>query len=205
MRTVVKRWDQLLISFTLAIFIFLEFYSISIGSHYRWDFFFVIGVLLITYLIRFRIHLHMFHFFLICLFMVVHNFGVFGLYGTKIYGVEFDFLMHMSGGFISSLVVYRYYKFVNFSKRYGKLRMYLLVMVIVLGISSIHEIVEIVGGSLLGEGEGVFYRGPGDMDPWDTQKDLWNNFVGIVLGIISYVIYEKEFPEKKKSKKRRRK
>ncbi|HRZ40409.1 MAG TPA: hypothetical protein P5246_05320, partial [Candidatus Omnitrophota bacterium] len=45
---------------------------------------------------------------------------------------------------------------------------------------------EFAGAILLGEGEGVLFIGAGDLDEWDTQKDMLNNLIGAVLGLVFY-------------------
>ena len=38
----------------------------------------------------------------------------------------------------------------------------------------------------LGEGGGVLFIGAGDVDEWDTQKDMRNNLFGAILGLLLY-------------------
>ena len=62
-------------------------------------------------------------------------------------------------------------------------------IVIALGVSALHELYEFAGAILLGEGEGVLFIGAGDTDQWDTQKDMLNNLIGTLLGVLIYEIY----------------
>jgi len=54
----------------------------------------------------------------------------------------------------------------------------------VLGLSALHELYEYFGALLLGEGEGVLFIGAGDLDQWDTQKDMLNNVIGALIGLL---------------------
>jgi len=55
--------------------------------------------------------------------------------------------------------------------------------------SAFHELFEFAGAKIFGEGDGLIFLGMGDMDPWDTQKDMLNNLIGAIIGIIIYSIY----------------
>lgn len=61
--------------------------------------------------------------------------------------------------------------------------LYVGLILVVLGFSAIHEIVEYVGAITLGEGEGLLRIGAGDWDEWDTQKDMVNNLLGAFVGL----------------------
>ncbi len=43
---------------------------------------------------------------------------------------------------------------------------------------------------MLGEGEGVLFIGAGDLDEWDTQKDMLNNLIGALLGLVLFYIFK---------------
>ena len=58
----------------------------------------------------------------------------------------------------------------------------------VLGMSAFHELFEYAGAEILGEGEGVLFMGAGDIDEWDTQKDMRNNVLGALIGLIIYFV-----------------
>lgn len=49
---------------------------------------------------------------------------------------------------------------------------------------TLHELYEFAGALLLGEGERVLFIRAGDLDQWDTQKDILNNLIGGVIGVI---------------------
>ena len=57
---------------------------------------------------------------------------------------------------------------------------------LILGFSAFHEIFEYGGAVALGEGEGVLFIGAGDLDEWDTQKDMLNNLIGGLAGVVVF-------------------
>jgi len=59
----------------------------------------------------------------------------------------------------------------------------------IMGFASLHELYEFVGAILLGEGEGVLFIGAGDLDQWDTQKDILNNLIGALIGVFARIPY----------------
>ncbi len=59
----------------------------------------------------------------------------------------------------------------------------------VLGISAAHELYEYGGAILLGEGDGVLFIGAGDIDEWDTQKDMLNNLIGSITALSASIGY----------------
>jgi len=178
-------WNKIILGVTTIILIAFEFYSVTTDSHYKWDFIFLIGLLWGVYLLRVKIKLHPFHFFLFALFLILHNLGTFGTYGNYYFGMEFDFWVHTYFGIVSALVFYRAYNLVGPYKGWFT---YLAIIVLVLGSSAFHELFEYAGAMTVGEGEGVLFMGAGDIDEWDTQKDMRNNLIGAIFGLMLYGI-----------------
>jgi uncharacterized membrane protein YjdF len=177
-------WNKVLLWVTAVILIGLEFYSITTDSHYKWDFIFLMLLLVGVYLFRTGLSLHPFHYFLFCLFLVIHNLGTFGLYSNFYFGLEYDLYVHGFFGVVSALMLTRAYS----TKGLYKTRAVIVIAVItvVLGLSAFHELFEYSGAITVGEGEGVLFIGAGDLDPWDTQKDMRNNLVGAIIGLVLY-------------------
>ena len=97
--------------------------------------------------------------------------------------MEYDFWVHTYFGLVSALILYRTYKLAGPYKGAFK---YIAIIAIVLGFSAFHELFEYAGAVLLGEGEGVLFIGAGDIDEWDTQKDMRNNLLGAIIALILY-------------------
>ena len=178
--------NKIILWITTGILVALEFYSITTNSHYKWDFIFLILLLFGVYFLRDKIKLHPFHYFLFALFLILHNLGTFGTYSYYYFGMEFDFWVHTYFGIVSSLMLYRVYNLVGPYKGWF---MYLAIIVLVLGFSAFHELFEYAGAMTVGEGEGVLFMGAGDIDEWDTQKDMRNNLIGALIGLGLYWVW----------------
>ena len=161
-------WNKRWLWITAVILIGLEFYSLTTDSHYKWDFIFLMLLLMGVYLVRNKIKLHPAHYFLFCLFLVIHNLGTFGLYSLFFFGLEYDLYVHGFFGIVSSLIIYRAYRVLIPDK--SKVIMYVAVIAIVLGLSAFHELFEHVGAVALGKGRGVLFAGAGDSDRAWTGK-----------------------------------
>lgn len=130
--------------------------------------------------------MHPLHFFLFALFLVLHNLGTFGTYKMFFLGLEYDFYVHTYFGFVCTLILFRSYSKVGYYKGWF---MIIAILAVVLGFSAFHELFEYAGAELLGEGEGVLFVGAGDIDEWDTQKDMRNNLFGGIIALAFYGIY----------------
>ena len=177
-------WNKVWLWVTAIVLVALEFYSFTTNSHYKWDFFFLVFLLVGVYILKDKIKLHPLHYFFFCLFLIMHNLGTFGTYKMFPLGMEYDFWVHGFFGFVASLMLYRTYHSVGPYK--SRKFMYVAIIAIVLGFSAFHELFEYAGAVTLGEGGGVLFIGAGDVDEWDTQKDMRNNLFGAILGLLLY-------------------
>ena len=180
-----ERVNKIILVVFSLILIGLEIYSFTTDSHYKWDFFFLIGLLCGVYFIKERIKLHWFHYLLFGLFLIMHNLGTFGTYKNIYFGFEYDLYVHGFFGFVASLILFRAYKEVG---PYKGAFMYVAIVAVILGFSAFHELFEYGGALTVGKGEGVLFVGAGDLDEWDTQKDMFNNLVGALIGLGLYKI-----------------
>lgn len=181
-------WNKIILIFTTLVLLVLEFYSLKTDSHYKWDFIFLMIILYGVYFFRGKFKVHPSHFFLLGVFLILHNLGTFDTYKMFFYGIEYDFYVHTFFGFVSSLMIYRTYKLIGPYKGWF---MIIAILAVVLGLSAFHELFEYAGAELLGEGEGVLFVGAGDIDEWDTQKDMRNNLLGGLIALALYGIYNK--------------
>lgn len=163
-----------------ALFFGLEVYAVRAGSRYQWDFFFILLLWFGVYAIRPAIDLRPLPFALFGIFLALHFAGMFGWYQTSPLGLEYDCWVHGLFGFAAMLIVLQAY---HFRGLYSPWMINLAGLVLILGFSAFHEIFEYAGAMVLGQGEGVLFVGAGDLDEWDTQKDMLNNLLGGVLGV----------------------
>jgi uncharacterized membrane protein YjdF len=153
------------------------------GSTYRFSFLFLAPMLWLAYRTRNRVHLHPLHFALFAIALLLHDLGALGFYQRKFFGLEFDLFVHAWFGFVLGLVLYRSFEhFLNLSGW----KLWFAVAIFTLGIGGVHELVEWSSTMLLGPERGMLKLDPND--PFDTQKDLFNNLAGAVLASILYSI-----------------
>ena len=126
--------------------------------------------------------LHWLHYFMFAVFILVHCLGLYGYYDLFPLGLEYDYWVHGYFGLVSCLMLMRGISNSRFQFSWA-IRV-ICSLIIVLGISSAHELYEFAGAVILGEGDGVLFIGAGDLDPWDTQKDMLNNLLGAIVGIV---------------------
>lgn len=172
--------NRLIVWFTSFLLAGLETYALVTGSRYRWDFIFLMLFLWSIYWLREKIDLHPLHFALLAVFLLLHFLGMFGFYETIPLGMEYDYWVHGYFGFVAALIVSRAYRH---QRVYPPGFVPVATLVLLLGCSAFHEIFEYLGAITVGEGEGVLFIGAGDLDEWDTQKDMVNNVIGGAIGL----------------------
>jgi len=183
----------------IVILALFEVYALLNKNQFRYDSVVMLVLLIGVFFIRKKIMLHPLHFALFGIFLSLHNLGAFGAYGLEPLGMEFDFYVHSYFGLVSSLILYRTYSKVGYYRGWF---MIVAILAVVLGFSAFHEIVEFLGAVTLGEGEGFLFIGVGDLDRFDTHKDMLNNFIGAVVGLSLYGIYLYMNDKTNKKKKR---
>ena len=166
-----------------GLFLALACYSLWIDSRYKWDSIFVMILWIGVYAAGERLDLNPLHYALFGVFLFLHFAGVFGWYQTFPFGLEYDHWVHGFFGFVASLIVLQAYHFYGV---YPPVLIGVATVALILGFSAFHELFEYAGAMALGEGEGVLFIGAGDLDEWDTQKDMLNNLIGGVLGVIVF-------------------
>ena len=166
-----------------ALFVAMECYALWINSRYKWDFLCIMLLWIGIYLIRKRIDLQPVHYTLFGIFLFLHFAGMFGWYQSFPLGLEYDHWVHGFFGFVAALMVLRAY---HFYAIYPPLLIAAAAVALLLGFSAFHEIFEYFGAIALGEGEGVLFIGAGDLDEWDTQKDMLNNLIGGLVGVLAF-------------------
>jgi uncharacterized membrane protein YjdF len=182
-----EKANKAIVWVTTVILIAFEIYSLTTDSHYKWDFIFLMIMLWAVYGLRKKIKLHPFHFILLAVFLILHNLGTFDTYSMYFFGLEYDLYVHGFFGFVAALMLYRTYNLVGPYKGWF---VYIAIIAVLLGFSAFHELFEYAGALIVGEGEGVLFVGAGDIDEWDTQKDMFNNMVGGIVALLLYKIQD---------------
>ena len=172
----------------LVAFFILEVLALNMESHYKYDIPMSAVLLIIIFIFRQPINLSWFHFILFSLFLLAHCLGMFDFYNLYLLGIEYEYWIHGFFGFLAALIMLRALNSTKLAP--SKALVFLSVLIIVFGISAAHELYEFAGAMILGQDEGVLFIGAGDLDQWDTQKDMLNNVMGGVVDMIIYLLSE---------------
>jgi uncharacterized membrane protein YjdF len=149
------------------------------GSTYQWSFLFLMPLIWVVYFLRERLALLPWHFALFALAIIIHDLGTFGFYRKSFFGLRFDSYVHFMFGFVAGLILFR-----AASKRLPLSPKFLVfaVPIFALGIGGMHEMFECFTTVLLGPERGMLKLHPDQ--PFDTQKDLLNNFLGAITAVV---------------------
>ena len=150
----------------------------SPGSTYRYSFLFLSAAIWMVYALRRRLYLRPFHVGLIASALLLHNLGVFGVYRREYFGLQFDTYVHFYFGFCGGFILSN-----GLAVGYGLRgsRLWLATTLGILGMGAIHEMIEWVSTLALGPERGMLKTLA--EDPYDTQKDLFNNMLGTLLSL----------------------
>lgn len=161
-----------------AIMIGLSF-AAAPGSTYRYSFLFLAPPVWGVYALRERLCFYPFHLGLFASALLLHNLGVFGFYRREFLNLWFDTYVHFYFGVVGGVLLRRV-----LSCAYGlkTWRLWLAVILGILGCGAIHELIEWGSTMLLGPERGMLKALA--EDPYDTQKDLLNNLLGTLLALI---------------------
>jgi len=111
------------------------------------------------------------------------------LYGNFYLGIPFDRIMHFTAGFALVLIFYHYLYHSDKRKNPNRWKISILAILIAAGAASLIEIVEFVGYSSLGEGEGLLFYGTGDFGEWNNLSwDLICNTSGAILAALIFSV-----------------
>jgi len=105
------------------------------------------------------------------------------LYGNFYFGLPFDRIMHFTAVAAIAAIFYQYLYHTESKK--NKLKISILSVLIAIGIASLMEIIEFVGYSFLGQGEGILFYGTGDLGEWNNLSwDLISNTLGAITATL---------------------
>jgi len=148
---------------------------------YKFAILFLAPILWGVYYFRTTLALHPFYFLLFALALLLHNLGAYGFYRRHFLGLEFDAYVHFYFGLAGGCLVARALE-ANFSLHGW--RLLVGTALVILGIGAIHELIEYASTLILGPEKGMLKTNDGD--PFDTQKDLFNNLLGTLVGVALY-------------------
>lgn len=143
---------------------------------------FLLPVIWAIYLLRRRLGLRPLHHALLDSAILLHMSGAVGFYQRSPFPFSFDIAVHYYFALVVTLVLHRALE-VNFSMKRWQLN--LLTFMFMMGLASMHEIMEYSTYLTLGEEKGMLK--PSTSYFFDTQRDLLNNLLGTLtaLGLIA--------------------
>ena len=121
--------------------------------------------------------------------MILHNLN---LYPFSPFGIKFDHYMHFTGGLAIALIADRF-----FIEKMSRAKRLFLMVFFTLGVGALGEIVEWLGYTFVGSGDGMFFHGIGDEIEWSNAiiDMIFNGLGAIAVGLLTI----KKHPVKKPS------
>jgi uncharacterized membrane protein YjdF len=129
--------------------------------------------------LRHRIHLHPFGYAMGVLAVLLHDLGAFGFYQTSPLPFSFDIAVHFFLAFAAAFVLHRA---LRRSYRLRPTHVNAMTLLFIMGGGALHEIMEYGSYLLLGEQHGMLK--PATSYFFDTQRDLLNNLLGVLLALM---------------------
>jgi uncharacterized membrane protein YjdF len=152
-------------------------------STYRMAIVFLAPLLWAMYAARKRLAMHPGHFALLAGALIFHNLGAYGLYRSSWSGIEFDGYVHYLFGFCGAFATARA---LGYSFDLSGWKVWTGTILLILGISGIHELIEFGSTIALGPEKGMLKLNDGDL--FDTQKDILNALLGTLTALGFYSI-----------------
>jgi uncharacterized membrane protein YjdF len=167
-------------SVTTVLFLVITFTAHG-PSTYRFAFIFLAPILWGMYRGRNKLAMHPGHFALMAVALLFHNLGAYGLYRTNWAGIEFDGYVHYFFGFAGAFAVSRA---LGYNFELSRWKVWIGTVLVILGVSAIHELIEFASTVALGPEKGMLKLGDGDL--FDTQKDIMNALLGTITALGLY-------------------
>jgi uncharacterized membrane protein YjdF len=152
-------------------------------STYRWAFIFLVPFLWIPYLLRNRLALLPSHYALFAAGVLFHDLGALGSYDRIFFGLRFDTYVHFIFGVVGGLILAQA---LREKQRLSPTALWIAVPLFILGLGAIHELIECLSTIILGPQRGMLKLRPDE--PFDTQKDLFNNLLGALCAMAWYAL-----------------
>lgn len=157
------------------------------GSTYRFAPLFLIPLIWGVYLLRARLYLHPLHYLLFCIAVLLHNLGALGYYQQRFFGINYDAYVHNFFGLVGGLIIYRL-----LGSRVPALTRWQLrvaTLMFIMGIGALHELMEWGSTLALGPEKGMLK--PESVTPFDTQRDLFSNLLGVTTALLATALLER--------------
>lgn len=177
---------QLSLALTALIVLVFLVRAVLIGSKAVWDGATSLVLLLLAWRLGQRFALSTPSLIMAELFLIAHNFGAHGLYDLSLFGLlGYDKVLHFYGPIVLFSI---FFNDLKIRKGLAFRHCLAFAALITLGINAIQEVVEFVGNSLLGAGDGLYFYGSGDLGPNNTELDLVANVLGVAVSVLIWAV-----------------
>jgi uncharacterized membrane protein YjdF len=136
------------------------------------------------YLLRRWLALRPAHYALFVLAIMLHDIGAYGFYQPSPLPFSYDIAVHFFFAFAVSFGVYH---LLRLRLSVGGAGAAVATLFFIMGCGALHEIMEFMSYLLLGEKNGMLK--PSSPYFFDTQRDLTNNLLGVLLALACIGIY----------------
>lgn len=144
---------------------------------------FLIPAIWLFFLLRRALKLRWLDYALLVSALLLHMLGAFGYYQQWPLPISFDIVVHGYFAFVVTLLVYHT---LEGNYRLSRWQRIALSFFIVMGLASLHEVMEYSSYLLLGEERGMLK--PSTSYFFDTQRDLTSNLAGTVVALVGLEI-----------------
>jgi uncharacterized membrane protein YjdF len=151
---------------------------------YHWSPLFLVPAVWAPYVLRNTLHLRPMHYAMFVLAILLHDIGAYGFYQKSPLPFSFDIAVHFFFAFAVSFGAYHLLLI-----RLGMTRIATGVATVffIMGCGALHEIMEFMSYLVLGEKNGMLK--PTTSYFFDTQRDLTNNLLGVLLALACIAVY----------------
>ena len=147
---------------------------------YRVNPIFLIPAALAPYFLRRRLHLHVLHYALLLVAILLHDMGAYGWYQRSPLPFSWDILVHYFFPIPITLILYRALA-TNYAAVLRPWQAAVASLMFVMAAGALHEIMEYLTYLVLGEEKGMLK--PSTSYFFDTQRDLTNNLLGALTAV----------------------
>jgi uncharacterized membrane protein YjdF len=151
---------------------------------YHWSPLFLVPAIWAPYGVRRWLDLRPAHYAMFVAAILLHDIGAYGFYQHSPLPFSFDIAVHFFFAFAVSFGVYH---LLLLRLKLSRLGTGVATVFFIMGCGAMHEIMEFMSYLLLGEKNGMLK--PTTSYFFDTQRDLTNNLLGVLLALACIAVY----------------
>jgi uncharacterized membrane protein YjdF len=173
----------------VASVVFLVISATAKIATYRVNPVFLIPLTWLPYLVRRRLFLTPLHYVLFAVAILIHDLGAYGFYQRSPLPFSYDILVHFYFAVAVTLMLHR-----ALAMNFPMLKFWqvnVTALLFMMGFGALHEIMEYTSYLVLGEEKGMLK--PSTSYFFDTQRDLTNNLLGAIVGLVIAWMVRRKF------------